>query len=225
MNNPLDTPSIRKLLLEARNALSRGCWGGECCVIRERIDRALQHAVDGRQRHDDDCTVHDDGECLCLSPNAPERSPFAPGEGTWSAFASKVLEQRDTARAEVRRLTEQLHRSPSCPMCEASRNAAKAASSNVEAFSLAMRTMQDQNKNLRTALEQALRERDLVRAQNDRVKTADVTTLTQELQRRTQQLQIAERETERWRTMHDALLKRTIESLDELSRPPTSSTK
>lgn len=33
-----------------------------------------------------------------------ERSPLAPGEGTWSVFAEKVVRERDDAREEVQRL-------------------------------------------------------------------------------------------------------------------------
>lgn len=33
-----------------------------------------------------------------------------PGEGTWSVFAEKVVEQRDAAREEVARLTDEIKR-------------------------------------------------------------------------------------------------------------------
>ena len=35
-----------------------------------------------------------------------ERSPLAPGEGTWSVFAQKVVRERDDAREEVQRLRQ-----------------------------------------------------------------------------------------------------------------------
>jgi hypothetical protein len=37
-----------------------------------------------------------------------ERSPLAPGEGTWAVFAEKVVGERDEALAEVERLKQEI---------------------------------------------------------------------------------------------------------------------
>lgn len=89
---------LRELLAEARETLRDFAENWDCdsdahkygttcrvCESREaqqRIDAALAEPVG----------------------TAPERSPLAPGEGTWSVFAMKVVQERDEARAEIERL-------------------------------------------------------------------------------------------------------------------------
>lgn len=55
-------------------------------------------------------TAHAKIEAALAEPvgTAPERSPLAPGEGTWSVFAMKVVQERDEARAEIERLDKRL---------------------------------------------------------------------------------------------------------------------
>lgn len=66
------------------------------------------------------CSIYDDGRCTCglsawrKTADQVERSPLAPGEGTWSVFAEKVVVERDEAlaklndaRAKLRLITEQ----------------------------------------------------------------------------------------------------------------------
>jgi hypothetical protein len=58
-------------------------------------------------KHHAGCSVYDDGACTCgfrSRREQIERSPLAPGEGTWSVFAQKVVRERDDAREEVARL-------------------------------------------------------------------------------------------------------------------------
>lgn len=56
------------------------------------------------------CAVYDNRlfyDCTCgfdARREQIERSPLAPGEGTWSVFAQKVVAERDAAREEVARL-------------------------------------------------------------------------------------------------------------------------
>lgn len=57
--------------------------------------------------HHAGCSVYDDGACTCglrARTEKLERSPLAPGDGTWSVFAQRVVEERDAAREEVTRL-------------------------------------------------------------------------------------------------------------------------
>lgn len=63
--------------------------------------------VETALNHHAACSVYDDGACTCglrARREQIERSPLAPGEGTWSAFAQKVVAERDAAREEVARL-------------------------------------------------------------------------------------------------------------------------
>lgn len=67
--------------------------------------------------HHAGCSVYDDGACTCgfrARRDTPDRSPLAPGEGTWSVFAEKAVAERDAAlakasdaRAKLRLITEQ----------------------------------------------------------------------------------------------------------------------
>lgn len=57
------------------------------------------------------CSVYDDGACTCglrARREQIERSPLAPGEGTWSVFAQKVVAERDAAREEAARLRAEI---------------------------------------------------------------------------------------------------------------------
>ena len=63
--------------------------------------------VETALNHHAGCSVYDDGACTCglrARRAQIERSPLAPGEGTWSVFAQKVVAERDAAREEVARL-------------------------------------------------------------------------------------------------------------------------
>lgn len=63
--------------------------------------------VETALNHHAACSVYDDGACTCglrARREQIERSPLAPGEGTWSVFAQKVVEERDAAREEAARL-------------------------------------------------------------------------------------------------------------------------
>ena len=65
--------------------------------------------VETALNHHAACSVYDDGACTCglrARREQIERSPLAPGEGTWSVFAEKVVAERDAAREEAARLTE-----------------------------------------------------------------------------------------------------------------------
>lgn len=76
--------------------------------IVARIDAALAEPIaPASLNHPAFCSIYDDGRCTCgftLRQAVPERTPLAPGEGTWSVFAEKVVRERDEARAEVARL-------------------------------------------------------------------------------------------------------------------------
>jgi hypothetical protein len=63
--------------------------------------------IETASSHHAGCSVYDDGACTCgfrSRREQIERSPLAPGEGTWSVFAQKVVRERDDAREEVARL-------------------------------------------------------------------------------------------------------------------------
>lgn len=60
--------------------------------------------VETALNHHAGCSIYDDGACTCgfqAHRTEPERSPLAPGEGTWSVFAEKMMAERDAARAEL----------------------------------------------------------------------------------------------------------------------------
>ncbi len=40
-----EVKKLRALLADARGVLSRGCWSGECCRVRARIDAAFAEPV------------------------------------------------------------------------------------------------------------------------------------------------------------------------------------
>lgn len=66
--------------------------------------------VETALNHHPACSVYDNRlfyDCTCgfdARREQLERTPLAPGEGTWSVFAQKVVEERDAAREEVARL-------------------------------------------------------------------------------------------------------------------------
>jgi exonuclease VII large subunit len=67
------------------------------------IETALNHHAG--------CSVYDDGACTCglrARREQIERSPLAPGEGTWSVFAQKVVEERDALKEVVQTLKARL---------------------------------------------------------------------------------------------------------------------
>lgn len=66
--------------------------------------------VETALNHHPACSIYDDGACTCglqAWSEKIERSPLAPGEGTWSVFAEKVVAERDAAREEVERLRKE----------------------------------------------------------------------------------------------------------------------
>jgi len=83
---------------------SEGCPHG----IRKGFEKQC-HECYPNTGHHPGCSVHDDGHCTCgyrAERETLERSPLAPGEGTWSVFAQKVVRERDDAREEVQRLRQ-----------------------------------------------------------------------------------------------------------------------
>lgn len=59
--------------------------------------------------HHAGCSVYDDGACTCgYRREKLERSPLAPGEGTWSVFAQKVVSERDAAREEIIKIRKEV---------------------------------------------------------------------------------------------------------------------
>lgn len=69
--------------------------------------------VETALNHHPGCSVYDDGACTCglrARREQIERSPLAPGEGTWSVFAQRVVAERDAAREEAARLTDEIKR-------------------------------------------------------------------------------------------------------------------
>jgi hypothetical protein len=67
------------------------------------IETALNHHAG--------CSVYDDGACTCgfrSRRERTERSPLAPGEGTWSVFAQKVVRERDALKEVVENLKDKL---------------------------------------------------------------------------------------------------------------------
>lgn len=67
--------------------------------------------VETALNHHAGCSVYDDGACTCglrARREQIERSPLAPGEGTWSVFAQKVVEERDALKEVVQTLKARL---------------------------------------------------------------------------------------------------------------------
>lgn len=74
---------------------------------REERNPMTEWNVETALNHHAGCSVYDDGACTCglrARTKKLERSPLAPGDGTWSVFAQKVVAERDAAREEVARL-------------------------------------------------------------------------------------------------------------------------
>lgn len=64
--------------------------------MTDYLDRAINHSAA--------CKVRDDGACTCSHRDrlrGLERSSLAPGEGTWSVFAEKVVRERDELQARL----------------------------------------------------------------------------------------------------------------------------
>lgn len=82
------------------------------CSVGCQVDDGERKFWDGKSvNHHPGCSVHDDGHCTCgwrAERETLERSPLAPGEGTWSVFAQKVVRERDDARAEIERCHDSL---------------------------------------------------------------------------------------------------------------------
>jgi hypothetical protein len=85
---------------------SEGCPHG----IRKGFEKQC-HECYPNTGHHPGCSVHDDGHCTCgyrAERETLERSPLAPGEGTWSVFAQKVVRERDDAREKIVSLEAEL---------------------------------------------------------------------------------------------------------------------
>ena len=82
------------------------------CSVGCQVDDGERKFWDGKSvNHHPGCSVHDDGHCTCgyrAEREILERSPLAPGEGTWSVFAQKVVRERDEAREQVALLRKAL---------------------------------------------------------------------------------------------------------------------
>ncbi|MBU6278566.1 MAG: hypothetical protein KGN78_04925 [Actinomycetales bacterium] len=70
-----EVEKLRALLAEARGLLSKWCWSGTCCELRQRIDAALAEPVS-----------------VCTTCDA------------MSVSYAKMERERDEARAEIERL-------------------------------------------------------------------------------------------------------------------------
>lgn len=86
-----ETEKLRALLAEARGLLSKWCWSGTCCALRQRIDAALAEPVEGP---------------LNAVSRLSQQVHEARSNAEW--LVQQAERERDEARTEVERLRKRV---------------------------------------------------------------------------------------------------------------------
>lgn len=98
-----EVEKLRALLAEARGVLSRGCWSGECCRVRTRIDAALAEPSNAPTLVRVLRKTCEDSYGGVFRVHIPEDE--------WDALESSyrlLQRERDEAQAEVERLRKRV---------------------------------------------------------------------------------------------------------------------